>query len=459
MVLETWITQYYGDVPWLTKTLSQPYRSASILQKNLEQRWGEALMMEASLVQPWSMPDELQRASEQRYGIVAAVLNKTAEQLYNINALTQLFAVSHQAYAIAGETTGVYQFDTKLYIGGERIPYTSLSWESSENDYYWYCEAVLASKELAVKAVDGAEMRVEWAGETLYLKCYNGWTRTKGFGSDSYRVTGYSKSKDLSLAGTISGDIDAGMASAIVTALAAGSDITVDWQMDDGYIKSGKLVANDETPLELIRKLVWDCKGRLRPTLDGNLIAAYEEEVAVPDYPGVTPADTIVARLERISTSESVDEQYGYNSFTVSDQLASSDSRNLVKELLDSKTAELREYATPLYTGIDFQLTHRGPSSVAIEPFGLVSEEIVDELVTFEGGSSTTSLPIYAITDKSWQTDSLGAVSFAEDGLLESEISGYGLLKISYVTKYFKWRATHKAIADVLFVADEISEG
>lgn len=458
MVLETWITQYYGDVPRLTKPLSQPYGAAAVLQKSLVQRWGEALEMEVDLTQPWSMPDLLQIANEQRYGIVASVLTKTAEQLYNINELTSLFKVSHQAYAIAGDTAGVYALDTKLYIDGERIPYTALTWEASENDYYWSCEATVATKELAVKAVAGAEIRIDWAGESLYLKCYNGWMLTKSFGSASYRIVGCGKAKDLSYAATLSGDVDGGMASDLVTGFAALAGITVDWQMDDGYIKSGKLVANDETPLEMIRKIVWDCQGKLRPTLDGNLIAAYAEEIAVPDYPTVTPADTIVARLERISTSESSDEQYGYNSFTVSDQLASSDSRDLVVDLLDSKTAELREYATPLYDGMAFELTHRGPSSVTIEPFGLVSEEIVDELVSFESGASATSLPIYAITDKSWQTDSLGAVDFAEDGTLESEISGYGLLKISYITKYFKWVARHASITDVLFVADETSE-
>lgn len=458
MVLETWVTQYYGSVSWLTKSLSQPYRSASILQKNIVQRWGDALEMEIDLDQPWSMPDLLQLINEQSYGIVAEVIHKTSEQLYNINQLSTLFASSHQAYAIAGEVANVYRYDTKLYIDGERIPYTALSWESSENDYYWSAEAVVATKELASKAVSGAEMRIEWAGESLCLKCYDGWMLTKSFGSTSYRITGAGKSKDLSLEGTISGDIDGGMASDICANFGAIAGVTVDWQMDDGYIASGKLVANDETPLDLIRKIVWDCKGKLRSTLDGNLIAAYEEEVSVSDYPSVTPADTIVARIERISTSESVDEQYGYNSFSVSDQLASGDSRNLVNDLIDSRTAELREYATPLYTGIDFELTHRGPATVSIEPFGVVSEEVVDELVKFESGSGQASLPMYAITSKTWQTESLGAVSFAEDGLLESEISGYGLLKISYITKYFKWIARHPSIADVLFVADEISE-
>lgn len=455
IVLEIWITQIYGDVPELLANLVQPYRSPAVIKKILEQPWADALQLETSLEQSWLMPAELGTVCDQRYGIAAAVLFKTSEQLYHINANSTLFVGLSQPYALAGEMAQLYDVDTKLYIDGVRTPFISGEWQNG-GEYALSCDFVLKGAELAARCVDGAEMRIDSAGESWFFLCVGGWQLDKRYGSEVYRVTGYSKSRILDYCQPLFGDIPGGMASKIVADLAAPYGISVDWQMADGYIADGKLAANGETPLAIIREIVWDAKGKIMSTLDGNLLIVAEEETAIPDYPVVEPADTIIARLDRVSTSEQSDIQAGHNKFTVSDQLASGGGFNTEYEIIDSETREIRLFITPI-DGREFELTTSGGEPVTIEPCGIIGLPVIDELVEFVAGAGRTKRPIYGISAMSWQRDNLGVIKeFTEDGILTSEISGNSLLKISYLSRYHKWIGRDKNIESVQFIVKEL---
>lgn len=456
MLLEIWNIQIYGDVPLITTSLTQPYRGANILTTSLLQRWGQALAIEANLDQPWQMPESLEPSCEQRYGIATAVLQATSEQLYTINELTGLFANLSQPYALAAEVAQLYLFDTKIFVDGERIPFISAEWQASDGDYMLSCDITVRDLATALKCVDGAEIAIVSAGDTYLLRCYDGWQLDKRYLQQTYRITGYSKTRELDLATPLLGDIPGGMASQLVADLAAPHAITVDWQMEDGYIRDGKLSANDETPLAVIKKIVHDAGGIVQSTLDGNLLIVAEEETAIPDYATVIPAATIEARLERISTSSQTDVQPGHNRIVVSDQLASGNTYNPEKIMIDSRTAELRLYRTPIDIDQEYVVTHRGSASVTIEPFGIVSREIVDELQEIKAGSGQTSYPIYDITARSWEKTNLGALNYAEDGLLQSEIADYSMVLLSYVTRYRRWICRGPNVETVQFVINEV---
>ena len=457
MVLEIWLTQHYGDVPVIGKSLIQPYGNGSVLIKSLQQRWDHAPELEVSLEQPWSLPDLLQAVCVQSYGIVAEVLNLTCEQLYHINERSTLFASLLQPYIIAEETARLYQFDTRLYIDGERIPYHSLEWQAVDSEFVWSCDFLVKTREVAARCVDGAEITIVSAGDTWQLKCYDGWFLDKHFQSTVYRISGRSRTWDLSLASPLLGDIAGGMASEIVTALAAPQGISVDWQMVDGYIADGKITANDQTPIEIIKDIVHDAGGIVLSTLNGNLLIVAEEETPIPDWPAAVPAQTIHAVLERISTSESKDEQKGYNCFDVSDQLASDETFRFEEERIDGRTKELRLFLVPLDPERKFVVTHSSDHQVTVEPFGIVTLQINDELVEFKAGAGQTNKPIYGLSSVVWQKENLGGVSYSEDGILTSAVPGYSLLKVSYVTRYYKWIARDPRIEDVQFRAVEVA--
>lgn len=457
MVLEIWLTQHYGDVPIIGTSLEQPYSGASVIHKALLQRWGDALYLETSLEQTWTMPDMLQAVSEQSYGITTAILQATCEQLYQINANSSLFANLIQPYALAGEAARLYQFDTRLYVNGERIRYHSLEWQATESEYALSCDFSVKLQADAMKCVDGAEIRITSAGDTYLLKCYGGWFLDKRYGSEVYRVSGYSRTRDLDLAMPLLGDLPAGMASQLVADLAAPFGITVDWQMADGYIEAGKITANDETPLTVIKNIVHDARGIVLSTPAGSLLIVAEEEVPIPDWATVTPADTIIARLERISTSEQRDEQRGYNFFKVSDQLASGDGYRFEEVSIDAHTKEIRLFVTPMNAGRQFALGHSGGSDVSIEPFGIQPLVIVNELVEFKAGSGQTSKPIYNITGSTWQETDLGNFTPTETGLLTADIPEYSLLLISYQTRYFRWIGRDRNIKHVQFIYYEVT--
>lgn len=457
IVSEIWLTQHYGDVPIIGTSLEQPYSWASVIHKSLLQRWGDALYLETSLEQPWTMPDMLQAVSEQSYGITTAILQATCEQLYHINANSSLFANLIQPYALAGEAARLYQFDTRLYVNGERIRYHSLEWQATESEYAISCDFSVKLQADAMKCVDGAEIRITSAGDIYLLKCYGGWFLDKRHGSEVYRVSGYSRTRDLDLAMPLLGDLPAGMASQLVADLAAPSGITVDWQMADGYIEAGKITANDETPLTVIKNIVHDARGIVLSTPAGNLLIVAEEEVPIPDWATVTPADTIIARLERISTSEQRDEQRGYNFFKVSDQLASGDGYRFEEVSIDAHTKEIRLFVTPMNADRKFALGHSGGADVSIEPFGIQPLVIVNELVEFIAGSGQTSMPIYNITGSTWQETDLGSFTHTETGLLTADIPEYSLLLVSYQTRYFRWIGRDRNIKHVQFIYYEVT--
>lgn len=456
ILLEIWLTQHYGDMPWLEASLYQPYGGAAVLQRDLLQRWGSALEINIDLEQEWSLAETLQVHNVQGYGIAAEVLHLTSEQLYQINELTQLFTGLSQPYAIAGEAARLYSLTTQLFIDDERFPYHQLEWQTVITEYAWYCAFSTKSLAAARRCVDGAAIRIEHMGETWLLKCYGGWLLDRRHAEDVYRIEGWSRTRDLDLATPLLGDIPGGMASQIARDLAAPFGIAVDWQMADGYIAAGKLAANNQTPLAMIAEIVHDAEGIIQSTPDGNLLIVAAEETAVPDYPAVTPAVTINARLERISTSEQKDEQKGYNRFVVSDQVAGGDRFNLEYEPIDAGAREIRLFIVPI-AGRQFVLTHSSGAEVGIEPFGLASLNIPDELVEFKAGVGQTAKPLYGISAMAWQKANLGAITFSEDGVLTAAVAGYSLLKISYVSRYHKWIGRSPNIEDIQFIAHEVT--
>lgn len=457
ILLEIWLTQHYGDVPWLQRDVSQPYGGAAILQRELQQRWESALELDISLEQPWTMAETLQLYSEQSWGIVAEVLHLTSEQLYQINELSQLFAGLSQPYAIAGEATRLYQLTTKLYIDDERFPYHSLEWQATSSEYAWYCAFATVSQAAAMRCVDGAAIRIEHMGETWHLQCAGGWMLDRKHAEDLYRAEGWSRTRALDLATPLLGDLPGAMASQIVADLAAPFGISVDWQMADGYIAAGKLSANNMTPMALIAEIVHDAEGIVQSTMDGNLLIVAAEETPIPDYPTVEPAVTINARLERISTSCQNDEQKGYNRFIVSDQAAGGDQFRLEYEPITAGAREIRLFVVPI-AGRQFVLSHSGGNEVSIEPFGLANLAVIDEQIEFTAGSGKTQKPIYGISAQAWLKANLGAIDpVSEDGTLTAAVAGYSLLRISYISRYFKWIVRSPNLEDVQFIANEVT--
>ncbi|SHO52830.1 hypothetical protein [Desulfopila aestuarii] len=454
MLMEIWLMQLYGDVPLLAAILSQPYRGANILQKELLQKWGAALELETGLVQPWTMAESLDVVSEQIYGIAAAVLQVTSEQLYAINDCSTLFTGLVQPYAMAAETAALFIFDTKIYVDGERIPYITCEWQATKSEYAWHVDFSVKSLEVAIRCADGADIVIVSAGDTYRFRCYEGWKLDKRYLETVYRIEAWSPTRALDLAAPLVGDLS-GMASVIASDLAAPHGITVDWQMADGFIRGGKLTANNETPLAVIRKLVEDGnRGRVQTAADGmTLLCVCGTETPIPDWPTVTPFQVIDARIERRSTTWQNEIQPGHNSFIVSDQLPTGNTEQLIDRLIDHRTADVRVYVTPLADAPGYTLEHSGGASVSIEPMGVVGEVVVDELVAIDGGIGKTRWPIYGVVDRVWREQQLGDIVTSEDGIIQADIAGYSLLRLSYTTRFYQWLARDNRIEEVQFIA------
>ena len=94
------------------------------------------------------------------------------------------------------------------------------------------------------------------------------------------------------------------------------------------------------------------------------------------------------------------------------------------------------------------KLQHKGFwLDVAVRSFGLLF------LLSARAGS--VSKPIYSIVSSTYGTnESLGSITFAEDGRITTEIKNESMLSIRYKTKYHVWRVTSTNVKDVQCVLD-----
>ncbi len=469
-LLQAYLAQHYGDARACRAWLIQRYGNVPVLRAWLEQPYEDPLQLAAWLEQPWRMPDSLRAHLAQHYGIAAGKLDTFLEQLYILHEHPQLASHLLQPYLIGDLERTTHEFDYSVWLAGVAVDPHIVNWDFRQSRYYGTIEMTFKLQSEALLAVDGAPVVFSFGGTTYYFRVdgdnddKGGWRETSSFGQVSYSVTAHSAVRWLGApwATPLNGPIDDALASTMFAAICAPYGITVDYQITDDFLSG--IIAEDETPIDLIRRLLPD-EAVLQSGPGGDVLyIRWDEEVPVPLWRTVTPAVTIDDLTGFMQTSETSDKQKGHNLIDVTDQQTAEDQSNLVSEVIDGRTMECRMYLSPWDEDIEFVLIHTAGEHVTIEPFGPVTRD-ESEVVEIVDGAGRTRHPIDDVLATDWQEEDLGEVTADDDGIIDAQhkrtwdathetyTGGDSLLAITYRTRFWRWLVRSPRIEQVQVVA------
>ena len=139
-------------------------------------------------------------------------------------------------------------------------------------------------------------------------------------------------------------------------------------------------------------------------------------------------------------------ERSGYNSFTISDQMAGGKNLIYEEEDLQRGVKEIRAYPNPWDDDGLALATSGSKDRVIIQAPQEVIGRVDDEVVELIQGVGTTTKPIHQIISRDYGDNTqLGAISISPAGGVKSEIVGQSMVTLSYYTHYWKWRVLDDA--------------
>lgn len=459
------LVQLYGDVPLVTAILDQYYDDGGRLRATLEQFWGDYNIVRNSNDQPYFFPALLTQVLEQRYSISANDIFKMSEQVYNISGVDYVRQFVNQPFSLLDDGSQVAVGNNQVIVTSSTGVETALSFfhinvESTSDQYCMSCEVHLASQ------IDYERCRIlddltVTIGSDVFEFFIESRQRNRSHGNAQYSISGLSKTALLDspyTEGITNEEGLTGMASAIVTTLAAG--YTVNWNTVDWFIPTDTLMPSDETPLSIIRNIAAAAGAIIQTepngemTIEPRYVTTLNPSTPINWYT-ITPAYTLSDAFDFFNTGETFEFRPGYNRYLITDSETSEQTVRFEEESISATEKLVRTYQVP-WTGI-FDVGHTGCSWVTLFDEGVENRLIEDEIVEFIDGAGSTSYPIYSIDgDPHWQCDNLGAVTFEEDGSLTSAIENESLLRISYYTRCQVYRVINPEDEELQLVAEEV---
>jgi len=466
-LLRSGLVELYEISLGLITTLEQSSGATKNIRLSNTQNLGECLTLRARLEQSYRDALKLLAVSEQSY-TVAFPLLALVQQLYAVSGVALQTAVIQpsnltESDFIKSQLQQIYMSSSagsqslhsfSLTVGGRNIySFVAVGIEAGREQYCLTGDISLKSQAEYLPCIVGEPVVITHNAETYHF-IVESLARSRSPGQASYTVNIASPAilLDAPHALPMTQEFAPNMAATIAQELVAGTGITLVWQILDWPISKNTLYATDETPLDVLRRIVAAVGGILQSRPDGSLVACYRYPVDIDKLAtGIidhyyTDADNM------FSVADSLDLRSGQNVYLISDGLLSEKTHNLREIAIDDDPYGriIQGYIVP-WTGDGVELTTSGGNWVSIEPMGIITEQITEQL-EFVNGESSTSSPIYAMLDRTWRERSLGAITYGESGTLSSEIDGESLAEITYQTKYHQWLVRDNAIEDVQFI-------
>lgn len=439
----------YGDNPVIRAFLDMPYGDRLRLIRYIDLLYGDRPRVQQYVDLEYSIFKTLKNYIDMRYSISAKSLRQHVDLKYDIQLRSQMRNFTDLIYGIAADNK-VKQTSLQLYINGSPIKYNLFSYEYSFDQYCIQAEVHTTDQSVYLQIEKYVtELRcVEHDGEHRFVAEQPRKMRKPG--ETVYVLPFVSKSVKLEKAETITKEYPAGMASSLVAGIAGDYDIIVSWETLDWFIPSGTLIANNETPLQIIRKVTQAIGAKIQSDRDGDIrvIRRYKYNPSALDS---VPIDFYFDDGDFQSTGETPEDREGHNKFLVSDHTVPSENTWLVTEDVGSFEKTVKGFRVPFDTS-SLVLKHSGGSWVSIVSNGLVYETIEKEIVEIVEGKGSCSNPIYGlIGTPNYKQVNLGTITYSEDGTLSTQTKGQSLVEITYVTQYYSWRVTDYSSEKVQF--------
>ena len=212
---------------------------------------------------------------------------------------------------------------------------------------------------------------------------------------------------------------------------------TVSYQMINFPIEKNTLIAGNEHPIEMIRKIILN-KGIMQTGPTGQIYFTNKYDVEPEEWDSAIPDHTLSTGREIISYSEFEEEKPGTDKVIVSNQQQSSGSFEFDTEKVGTDKFEIRGYEVP-FTGKIPELQHSAGLWAKIIIVGIVTEQVTDERVEVIDGVGSLQHPFYDLVDIHYHDVNLGMMVCQEDGSFTTDEPGNSLVDVVYKTKFYEW--------------------
>ena len=444
---------YFGDCPVLLAYHNMYFGSNPVVSNYHDMYFGDCRVVSNFTDMGFSLFGDYSNFCDMSFGIAANSHVNYADMLLSLLDGNPVSNYHDMIWSDVGQDALLQLMSLSVTIAGTTVNphYIDLEWDDQEIGPT--VELHLAAEDEAVLAVYQAAIVITVNSESVPLYCERGFTEAKDqAGKTEYTVKGQCRVAQALTDELLTEEFDSALASTIITDLAGRYGISVDYRALDWLVPANSLYLNDETALDGIRQLK-EVIGAILEDVDGVLVVRPYHETSSWECATATPDIYLTEQADFLTQRSEIEERPGYNSYYISDQLTPEDEYRLESEDVDDETVKLKAFQVPWAGDIgDDDLSHSGGSWVVVEPMGVTEEQIEEEQVEIVDGAGSTQYPIYSIDEIDYQETNLGAITFGEDGTLETATEGNSLVALTYTTKYRLWEATSTKDDDVQFI-------
>ena len=473
-LLRALFNEPYVDTPIPLKEFNEYYNDMYLPLSNLNLLYGNVLSIFKSYLEIWNVQQTLLNLYDELYVLTDVVVEKIVNQDYDLKTVDEVSRTILLEYSLLDGATQVVNPSALFVVDGEYIEFLSMDISLDSSSYVISCNITLSSEEdyALCSYLKEVSCIIEGLTFNFFIE-----TRRK-------TISNKQKSFHLQLL-SITAKLDAPYApvlvesfpdginaQALIQQMADTESITIDYQLMDWNIPGYSISINDETPYQVIKRVVNAIGGIVQTKPDGTLLLISEYPDPLPNWDIVSAVQSFDAE-DYLTMSENTNINKGYNAFLISNQASSSNNIFLQEEAVDSITKIIKGFRIPFDNG-SFDLETSGGPGISIEKYSTPIEETIPkvnsegapideewEIIEFVEYKGVTSNPIYAIIDYEWLEEDLGAFTTAEDGTLtiinQDVVNGESLLRLKYTTKYWQWTVIGPDATKVQFFVPEVA--
>jgi hypothetical protein len=446
----------YEDILYLSKIFQEKYDEVPYITKIFQEKYDEYYTTLKLYSESWDIPEATQKSFIETYGISGDTIVNQFNEIYPLESLNLVQKQMILPYYLVSGTVVQYTPTASLVVNGKDINFVSVSVEMGLDKYCIIVDVQLPS---AVdyencESLASAVLTIDGTNYNLFVE-----SKTKSASINGYEYAIECLSETAKLDSPYSDPIikeysTKVLASVVINEMAAIQGITVDNQLIDWELYPLTFSIQEETPLEVIRRIVNVVGGIIQTKPDGTLLLISEYQVSPKDWTTSTPEGIFSLETNIVQISESPVVNPGYNAFIITNQGSDSKTITLREEDVNSTTKIIKGFQVPFDEANPPTLETSGGPIVTIqrEDYPIIEQipvvednEFEWEIVEFLEWTGKTSYPIYEIVEYEWIEEDLGDITFKEEGTLTVDSSLYdaeSLLRIKYNTKYWKWTVT-----------------
>lgn len=442
------LDQPCGDSATVSMILDQWVRDLATVKMVLDQSCGDAKTVRMILDQPVSFPAKVTMVLDQPVALGGQLVTMVLDQpMALLGTFGMVKMILDQPCSLADEQAIINHISITVTVGGRTVDpdYISLRVDDQDAfitstirfpDYAQYASCKVGDEVIIIEAIAGGST------ESTILQVQS-LTNPEEPGAADHVITAISPTIVLDDE-PISEDLGPGIVDVLLADLCARYGINLAWQgVANWPVLTNELVAADETPLAVLKRVADVSGSYLQSLPDGSLRLLPDYQVSTEAWPAANTFTLHITDQDHIFTiDEQADPRDGYNAFLVSGQSASSDKYRLEETAISSTTKEISCYIVPWDSVAGVVLDHTGGDWVSIDSLGGSEEAIESEQIEIVAGIGTASYPIYALSAYRYLQDSLGAISWSEDGSIQTEVVGDALIEIDYTTRHLSWLVT-----------------